>query len=147
MHRVSGVFIMLLIITGCVGENTLDLRQLDLTISVSKPAYSLAQDAGATVALRNHGSDNVYAPMNEYVYVERLENGRWVDRSPWFAIDGTSVSFPVAPGDSLVEYMNFGYVNRLPGTYRFVFELALDPEGRRRVPFERTASAPFAVQP
>jgi hypothetical protein len=87
--------------------------------------------------------------MNEYVYVERLVDGRWQDRRPWFAVDGLGISFPVPAGDSLVAAipMGFGYVDRQPGFYRFLFEVAFDSLGRRLVPGAERASPPFELRP
>jgi hypothetical protein len=52
------------------------------------------------------------------------------------------------PGHSLAaEAMDSGYINREPGQYRFVFEVALDSQGHELLPYSATSSAPFEVQP
>ena len=92
------------------------------------------------------GPAGVYAPMNEYVYVERFEAGHWGDRHPWFAVDGVGISFLVRAGDSLsARPMSFAYVDRQPGVYRFVFEVAFDSLGRHLVPEAQRVSAPFEL--
>jgi hypothetical protein len=132
---------------GC-NDNPTDPGAVNLTVRTGKAAYSLTADTAADAVLLNDGPTTVYAPMNEYVYVERLVDGKWRNRNPWFSVDGTSISFPIAPGDSLIAYpMSFGYVDRVPGTYRFVFEVALDSEGRRLVTESKTASRPFELRP
>jgi hypothetical protein len=119
-----------------------------LQVQADKAEYSLASDNGATALLVNLGPATVYAPMNEYVYVEKLEAGQWRDRHPWFFVDGVGVSFAVGAGDSLGgPQMSFDYVSRQPGTYRFVFEVAFDSVGRRIVPEAQRVSAPFALNP
>ncbi len=86
--------------------------------------------------------------MNEFVYVERFSDGEWGNRHAWFSVDGVGISFPVAPGDSLVALpMDFAYVAERPGIYRFVFEVALDPKGHRLVPEPERVSDPFELQP
>jgi hypothetical protein len=117
-----------------------------LLVRTDKPVYSLAVDRAATPTLVNQGSRQIYAPMNEYVYVERWSGNGWIDRSPWFVVDGLGVSFPIAPGDSLVALpMDFGYVSNRVGRYRFVFEVALDPKGHRLVPEDERVSEAFEV--
>jgi hypothetical protein len=86
--------------------------------------------------------------MNEYVAVEHLEAGIWQQGIVWFVVDGDGISFRLDPGDSLAaEPMDFGYINREPGQYRFVFEVALDSQGHELLPYSATSSAPFEVQP
>lgn len=119
-----------------------------LLIRTDKIAYSLVSDQAARAVLLNLGPQIVYAPMNEYVYVERLVSGRWQHRRAWFAVDGTGVSFPVPPGDSLVARpMRFAYVDHRPGVYRFVFEVAFDALGRRLVPESQRVSPRFELRP
>jgi hypothetical protein len=134
-------------VNACHDAST-EPRAVQLRIETDKARYSLASDNGATPLLVNHGPVGVYAPMNEYVYVERLEAGRWRDRHPWFAVDGVGISFLVAAGDSLpCLSMDFNYVARQPGTYRFVFEVAFDSLGRHLVPEAQRVSPPFELQP
>lgn len=119
-----------------------------LVITTEKSVYSVKDDYGATPMLINLGPDTVYGPMSEYVYVEKYLDGAWVNRQPWFTVDGIGVSFPVAPNDTLRAItMGFGYVGRSPGTYRFVFYLAYDPKGRRPVPEALRVSAAFDLIP
>jgi hypothetical protein len=131
---------------GCGSSEPSELRLAELLVRTDKPSYSLAVDYGARPTLINRSSFPIYAPMNEYVYVEQWSDNGWVNRTPWFAVDGSSLSFPVAPGDSLTgPEMSFGYVNNRAGFYRFVFEVALDPHGRMLVPEEERASETFEV--
>ena len=129
---------------GTTGPN--DLRMAQLLVRTDKPAYSLALDRAARATLVNQGSISIYAPMNEYVYVEQWSGDRWINRLPWFAVDGNGVSFTIAPGDSLAALpMDFGYINNRAGVYRFVFEVALDPEGRHLLPEAERVSPPFEL--
>jgi hypothetical protein len=103
-------------------------------------------DEAAQPTLVNLGTVPIYAPMNEYVYVERWSGENWIDRIPWFVVDGNGASFPIAPGDSLAALpMDFDYINNLAGIYRFVFEVALDPNGRHLVPEADRVSQPFEI--
>jgi hypothetical protein len=121
---------------------------VQLLVRTDKAVYSVAADDAARTTLVNQGSRSIYAPMNEYVYVQRLLNGWWGEPQPWFVVDGVGMSFPVAPGDSLVALpMGFAYVGDRPGIYRFIFEVALDPEGRRLVPEPLRVSPPFELRP
>ena len=123
-------------------------QTVTLRVRTDKVAYSLASDQAATPTVLNLGPARVFAPMNEYVYVERFAAGQWGDRHPWFAVDGAGISFPLRAGDSLSAFpMSFAYVARQPGVYRFVFELALDSLGRRLVPEAQRTSPPFELRP
>lgn len=132
---------------GC--SSATGVPEVHLRVTSDKRQYSLASDQAAIPTLVNLGPAVVYAPMNEYVYVEHFEAGRWQDRRPWFAVDGVGISFPIPAGDSLVAAipMGFGYVNRQPGVYRFLFEVAMDSLGRRLVPEAQRASPPFELRP
>jgi hypothetical protein len=133
-------------LAGCGSTDPSDLGAPALLVKTDKLVYSLSVDVEAHVTLINHGSVRIYAPMNEYVYVEQWSDNGWINRSPWFVVDGIGPSFPVAPGDSLTSPpMSFAYVNRRAGTYRFVFEVALDRLGRHLVPEEQRVSEPFMV--
>jgi hypothetical protein len=121
---------------------------VDLLVSSDKPVYTLAADQSAKPLLINRGDRPVYLPMNENVAVEHLEAGIWQQGIVWFVVDGDGISFRLDPGDSLAaEPMDFGYINREPGQYRFVFEVALDSQGHELLPYSATSSAPFEVQP
>jgi hypothetical protein len=129
---------------GTTGPGNIGVAEL--LVRTDKPAYSLAVDRAATATLFNQGPVSIYAPMNEYVYVERWSGNGWIDRTPWFAVDGTGLSFPIGPGDSLAALpMDFGYVNNRAGVYRFVFEVALDPNGRQLLPESQRVSQPFEL--
>ena len=131
---------------GCGSTGPSALATPDLLVTTDKTVYTLAVDVQAQVTLINRGPMHIYAPMNEYVFVEQWSENGWINRRPWFAIDGSTLSLPVAPGDSLTSPpMSFGYVNRRAGTYRFVFDLALDRLGRRLIPEEHRVSQPFDV--
>ena len=43
--------------------------------------------------------------------------------------------------------MDFAYVNREAGVYRFVFEVAYDSLGRHLIPCDQSSSAPFELTP
>ena len=62
-----------------------------LAVATDRAVYSVARDTAAQVVLHNLGPAAVFAPMNEYVYVEQSSNGGWVDRHPWFAVDGIGI--------------------------------------------------------
>lgn len=80
--------------------------------------------------------------------LERFRNGQWENGIAWFVVDGEGVSFPLAPGDSLQAFpLSFGYVENQPGTYRFVFEVALDSLGINVLDYSLTRSAPFELRP
>jgi hypothetical protein len=133
-------------LAGCGSSEPSDLQVADLLVRTDKPSYSLELDQAAQPTLVNQGTVSIYAPMNEYVYVEQWTGYEWINRTPWFTVDGIGVSFPVAPGDSLSALpMDFGYVNNRAGIYRFVFEVALDPHGRHLVPEAERASQAFEL--
>ena len=144
--RLLAILLAITALIGCGSTGPSGLPAPDLVVKTDKPVYSLSVDVEAHVTLINTGSVQIYAPMNEYVFVEQWSDNGWINRSPWFAIDGVGPSFPVAPGDTLSSpAMSFGYVNRRAGTYRFVFEVALDRFGRQLVPEEQRVSEPFQV--
>jgi len=133
-------------LTGCGSTGPSGVPAPDLLVTTDKSTYSLAVDVEANVTLINQGPLQIYAPMGEYVYVEQWSDNGWINRRPWFVVDGYGPSFPVAPGDSLTSpAMSFGYVNRMAGTYRFVFQVALDRFGRQPVPESERVSEPFIV--
>ena len=119
---------------------------IELTVLTDRATYSLATDSAAEPILINRGSARVYLPMNEYVAVQRFEAGAWSESRPWFAVDGIGVSFPVEPGDTLRSWpMSFRYVDSAPGVYRFIFEIAKDPNGREIVNESLRVSTPFEL--
>ena len=121
---------------------------IHLLVQSDKSVYHLATDSSAQPLLVNESAVPVWAPMNEYVYVQRFENGRWGEEIPWFSVDGVGISFPIQPRDTLYSLpMDFGYVGRTPGRYRFIFEVAQDSLGRRLVSEEQRSSPPFELQP
>jgi hypothetical protein len=137
----------LLAVVACSTSPT-DEGAVELLVRSDKPAYSLTVDHSAVPLLINRSGRPVYLPMNEYVAVEHLAEGTWQQGVVWFTVDGDGVSFRLDPGDSLAaEPMDFLYVDREPGQYRFVFEVALDSQGRRRLLSSATRSAPFEVRP
>lgn len=144
--RLLPALLLVTALSGCSSTGPSALGAPKLLVKTDKSTYSLSLDLEAQVTLINQGPVQIYAPMNEYVYVEQWSDNRWINRRPWFAIDGSTPSFPVAPGDSLTSPpMSFGYVNRTAGTYRFIFEVALDQFGRRLIPEEQRVSQPFEV--
>jgi len=119
---------------------------IELTVVTDRATYSLATDRAAEPFLINSGSVRVYLPMNEYVAVQRFEAGAWSEPRPWFAVDGIGISFPLEPGDTLRSWsMDFRYVDRIPGVYRFIFEIATDPSGRGRLSEAQRISPPFEL--
>jgi predicted small lipoprotein YifL len=141
-----GLFPLFPALAGCGSSGPSDLPVADLLVRTDKPAYSLAVDQAAQPILVNQGTVSIYAPMNEYVYIEQWTGQEWINRTSWFTVDGYGTSLPIAPGDSLAALpMDFGYVNNRAGIYRFVFEVALDPNGRNLVPEADRVSQPFEV--
>ena len=135
-------------IPACDSTEPGALGVIELLVRTDKPVYSLSVDRAANVQLINQSSVRIYAPMNEYVYVEQSSDAGWINRRPWFAVDGIGVSFAVEPGDTLsAPAMDFGYVNNQAGVYRFVFEVALDEAGRHLAPEDQRVSASFEVGP
>lgn len=139
---------LLIVLAGvaCSAPTAAD-GEVDLLVASDKRVYSLATDRDARPVLINRGPVAVYAPMNEYVAVQRFDDGRWQPPQPWFSVDGTSISFAIQPGDTLKALpMDFGYVAHTPGVYRFVFEIAHDPNGRRLVNEAVRISPPFELR-
>lgn len=121
---------------------------IELTVSSNRSVYSLATDSAAEPILINRGSVRIYLPMNEYVAVQRFEAGAWSESRPWFAVDGIGVSFALEAGDTLRSWpMDFGYVDNAPGVYRFIFEIAKDPNGREILSESQRVSPPFELTP
>jgi hypothetical protein len=121
---------------------------IELTVLTDRATYSLATDSAAEPILINRGSVRVYLPMNEYVAVQRFEAGAWSEPHPWFAVDGSTISFSLEPGDTLRSWpMTFDYVANAPGVYRFIFEIAKDPNGREIVNESLRVSTPFELTP
>ena len=146
-YRLATSLFIVLAIVACNPPTDAD-RAVDLLVETDKSVYSLAADRAAQPFLINRGPVAVYAPMNEYVAVQRFEDGRWQEPHPWFAVDGTSSSFPIEPGDTLKALpMDFAYVARAPGVYRFVFEIAHDPHGRHLVSEAARTSPLFELRP
>jgi hypothetical protein len=140
------LFPLLTGLAGCSSGGPSDLPVADLLVRTDKRVYSLPADQAAQPTLVNQGTVPIYAPMNEYVYVERWSGQDWINRMPWFVVDGHGPTFPIAPGDSLAALpMDFEYVNNRAGIYRFVFEVALDPNGRHLVPEADRVSQPFEI--
>jgi hypothetical protein len=137
----------LLAVVAC-STGPADDGAVDLLVRSDKPSYSLSVDHSAVPLLINRSGRPVYLPMNEYVAVEHLVESTWQQGVVWFTVDGDGVSFRLDSGDSVDAMpMDFGYVDRKPGQYRFVFEVALDSQGRTRLPYSATRSAPFEVRP
>ena len=131
---------------GCGSTSPSALTTPDLVVKTDKSVYSLSEDVEAHVSQVNPGPLQIYAPMNEYVFVEEWSENGWINRQPWFAVDGFGPSFPVAPGDTLQSpAMSFGYIGRRAGVYRFVFHVTLDRLGRQLVPEEQRVSKSFEV--
>jgi hypothetical protein len=127
-------------------EPTGSTGTIELTVLTDQSTYSLATDTAAEPFLINSGSVPVYLPLNEFVAVQRFEAGAWSEPRPWFAVDGIGISFPLEPGDTLRSGpMDFRYVDRTPGVYRFIFEIATDPSGRGRLSEAQRISPPFEL--
>ena len=119
---------------------------IELTVVTDQSTYSLETDSTAEPFLINSGSVRVYLPMNEYVAVQRFEAGAWSEPRPWFAVDGIGISFSLEPGDTLRSGpMDFRYVDRTPGVYRFIFEIAKDPNSREFLSESQRISPPFEL--
>ena len=140
------LFPLLAVVACSTGPS--DEGAVDLLVRSDKPSYSLSVDRSAMPLLINRSGRPVYLPMNEYVAVEHLAEGTWQQGVVWFSVDGDGVSFRLDSGDSVDAMpMDFVYIDREPGQYRFVFEVALDSQGRTRLPYSATRSAPFEVRP
>jgi len=121
---------------------------IELSVQSDKNVYHLTTDEAAEPILINRGSVAVYLPMNEYVAVQRLENGMWSEPRPWFAVDGIGISFAVGVGDTLWSLpMDFRYVGNTPGVYRFIFDVARDSTGREPVTESLRVSPSFELRP
>jgi hypothetical protein len=121
---------------------------VSLRVETDKTAYRLATDSSAEPFLINQGTLPVYAPMNEYVAVQRFQDGQWGQAKPWFSVDGAGISFPIEPGDTLRALpMDFAYVGDAPGRYRFIFAIAYDSLGHRLVAEDQRVSPPFELEP
>jgi hypothetical protein len=137
----------LLAVMACSTGPT-DEGATDLLVRSDKPSYSLSVDHSAVPLLINRSGRPVYLPMNQYVAVEHLAEGTWQQGVVWFEQDGDGVSFRLDSGDSVDAIpMDFAYIDREPGQYRFVFEVALDSQGHTRLPSSATRSAPFRYDP
>jgi hypothetical protein len=150
--RICAVVASVAALTGLLGSCRSPLSPtgsedtVDLTISTDRSTYSLTTDSTAEPLLINRGSVRVYLPMNEYVAVQRFEAGAWSEPRPWFAVDGVGISFPLEPGDTLRSWpMSFAYVDRTPGVYRFIFEIAKNPNGRPLLSESQRISPPFEL--
>ena len=144
--HVSALLSVLTLIAAC-SDTTNPNGSIDLSVMTDKAVYSLASDQAAEPILINRGSMRVYLPMNEYVAVQRFEGGAWSAPQPWFAVDGASISFPLEPADTLRAWpMSFGYVGNTPGVYRFIFEIAKDPNGRQILSESLRVSSPFELR-
>jgi hypothetical protein len=137
----------LLVVMACSTGPT-DEEAAELLVRSDKPSYSLSVDHSAVPLLINRSGRPVYLPMNEYVAVEHLVEGVWQQGVVWFTVDGIGASFRLDSGDSLAtDTMDFAYIDREPGQYRFVFQVALDSKGGPRLPYSATRSPPFEVRP
>lgn len=136
--------LMITVVLGCGSSGPADVNLPELLIRTDKPAYSKSVDSGVRVTLVNHGQSWIYAPMGEYVHIEQWSENGWINRGPWFVVDGTG-NLQVAPGDSLIPLpMDLDYVSRA-GTYRYIFYIGLDPFGRHLVPESERVSNEFRV--
>src|ERR671916_784669 len=96
-------------LTGCGSTSPSALTTPDVVVKTDKSVYSLSEDVEARVTLVNQGPLQIYAPMNEYVAVEQWSDNGWINRQPWFFVDGFGPTISVAPGDTLGSPpMNFG---------------------------------------
>jgi hypothetical protein len=137
---------VLAVIAAC-SEATGPTGAIELSVMTDKAVYSLASDQAAEPILINSGAVRVYLPMNEYVAVQRFEAGAWSEPRPWFSVDGVGVSFPLEPADTLRSLpMTFDYVAQTPGVYRFIFEIAKDPNGHQLVSESLRVSPPFELK-
>lgn len=137
----------LLAVVACSTGPT-DEGAVDLLVRSDKPSYSLSVDHSAVPLLINRSGRPVYLPMTQYVAIEHLVEGTWQQGVVWFEQDGDGVTFRLDSGDSVAAMpMDFAYIDRVPGQYRFVFEVAMDSQGRTRLPYSASRSAPFEVRP
>jgi hypothetical protein len=139
--------LLAIVVLSCNGPTGVS-GSVSLLVQTDKSTYSLATDTAAEPLLINQGSVPVYAPMNEYVAVQQLQNGGWTQAKPWFSVDGAGISFRIMPGDTLRALpMDFAYVGDAPGRYRFIFEIARDSLGHQIVAENQRVSPPFDLEP
>jgi hypothetical protein len=143
--RLLPALLALSAVAACGSTDPSGLGAAELLVRTDKAIYSKADDGPVSTTLVNQGSVPVYLLMGDYVYIEQASDNGWIYQGPWFFVDGYTVSFPLAAGDSLeVLPMDLDYIARA-GTYRFVYQVSLDPLMRRMLPKEVRVSPPFQV--
>ena len=147
MLKLRRSFLLLLALLGCDGSALGPFARFDLSISTDQPHYALSTDRPAYVTITNAANDAVYFPMDSYVMFERFERGAWRDLTPWFVIDGTGPSYPLAPGASQTDGLDLRYLAGRPGLYRFRYLVYADAQVQHLLPLMERVSAPFAVAP
>jgi len=81
------VVVPLMVLLASCTSPTSSSSAIDLLVQSDKSIYYLASDEAAQPMLINRGSVTVYLPMNEYVAVQRFDNGVWSEPRPWFAFE------------------------------------------------------------
>jgi hypothetical protein len=143
--RLLSALLALTAVSGCGSTDPSALTTPELLVETDKSGYSFSADADVQVTLINQGPLPIYAPMDQYVFVEQWSDNGWINRSGWFFIDGFGPTFSIAPGDTLLSpSMSLQYLNRA-GTYRFIFAVTVDRLGRQLIPEEQRVSEPFTV--
>lgn len=134
-----------LILTACDSDAS-GIALPELLVRTDKTVYSKAVDGPVNTFLVNQSTTPVYVLMGDYVYVEQASDNGWLYHGPWFFVDGFTPSFTLAPGDTLLPFpMDLDYIGRA-GTYRFVYQVGLDPLMRRLLPIDERVSEPFRVE-
>lgn len=132
-------------ITGCGSTEPSGLSAPELLVRTDQAVYSKAIQEPVKATVINSGASMVYFLMGDYVYIEQASDNGWIYRGPWFSVDGSTPSFPLAPGDSLeVLPMDLSYIDGA-GVYRLVFQVSADRLMRRLLPEAERVSQPFSV--
>ena len=143
--RLLPALLALATITGCGSTEPSALSVPDLLVRTDQAVYSKTGNAPVKTVVLNSGSSTVYFLMGDYVHIEQASDNGWIYRGPWFSVDGSTPSFPLAPGDSLeVLPMDLAYIDRA-GVYRFVFQVSADRQMRQLLPQAERVSQPFSV--
>jgi hypothetical protein len=135
------------LLASCTGDAT-GTDRYRVSVTTDRAQYSLARASIASITLHNPSDAPVYLPMGMYVFYQQRENGSWGEATPWFIVDGTGPSFPVAPGASMTDRLQLRfYLGTRPGTYRIQYRAYADAQLRHELPLTQRVSAPFTVSP
>jgi hypothetical protein len=134
-------FIAMLLVLGCEHDS------FDIDITIEKDLYFFNSSEQPKATLTNRSAQDVYLVMGSYVGFEQHKNGKWVDFTPWFIVDGAGASFPLAPDKSISTEVAYGYFlpEDIPGVYRFHFLVYRDEGLKHPFPLHQRVSSEFEV--